>query len=53
MNARLVTVFAITFIAIGIALAVQAARLGGPLGFVLAALFVGLGVGRLYLLRRR
>ena len=53
MSPRLVTVFALTFIAIGIALAVRAAQLGGPLGFLLAALFVALGVGRLYLLRRR
>jgi hypothetical protein len=48
-----VTVFALTFIGIGIALiAVTAANGGGVLGFVLGALFAGLGAGRLTLLRR-
>jgi hypothetical protein len=49
----LIVVFAVTFIGIGIALlAVTAANGGGVLGFVLGALFVGLGAGRLTLLRR-
>jgi hypothetical protein len=48
-----VAVFALTFIGIGIALiAVTAANGGGVLGFVLGALFAGLGAGRLTLLRR-
>jgi hypothetical protein len=48
-----VTVFALVFIGIGIALiAVTAANGGGVLGFVLGALFAGLGAGRLTLLRR-
>ena len=48
-----VALFAVIFIGIGIALlAVTAANGGGVLGFVLGALFVGLGAGRLALLRR-
>jgi hypothetical protein len=47
-------VFAVTFIGIGIALVVvTAANGGGAVGYVLGVLFVALGVGRLYLLRRR
>ncbi len=48
-----VAVLALTFVGIGIALlAVTAAAGGGVLGFVLGALFVALGVGRLTLLRK-
>ena len=48
-----VAVLALTFVGIGIALiAVTAAHGGGVLGFLMGALFVGLGVGRLTLLRR-
>lgn len=48
-----VVAFAVVFVAIGIALlAVTAANGGGVLGFVLGALFVALGAGRLTLLRR-
>ncbi len=48
-----VTLFALAFVGIGIALlAVTAAHGGGLLGFVLGALFIALGVGRLTLLRR-
>jgi len=47
-------VFAVTFIGIGIALIlVTAANGGGAVGYVLGVLFAALGVGRLYLLRRR
>jgi hypothetical protein len=45
--------FAIAFVALGIALIVETAVAGGGVGFLIGALFVGLGVGRLYLLRRR
>lgn len=48
-----VVVFAAVLIVLGFALAVQTARAGGGLGYVLAALFVGLGIGRIYLLRSR
>jgi hypothetical protein len=48
-----VAALAVTFVGIGIALlAVTASRGGGVLGFLLGALFVALGVGRLTLLRK-
>jgi hypothetical protein len=48
------TVFAVTFLAIGLALLVlTAVRGGGALGYVMGVLFAALGVGRLYLLRNR
>jgi hypothetical protein len=48
-----VTVFALTFVGLGVALlAVTAANGGGVLGFLLGGLFIALGVGRLALLRR-
>jgi len=49
-----VAVFAIAFIAIGFALVVVTAlHGGGVVGFVLGALFVAAGAGRLYLLLNR
>jgi hypothetical protein len=46
--------FALAFLGIGIALlVVTAARRGGLVGYLLGVLFIGLGVGRLYLLRAR
>jgi hypothetical protein len=53
MHRRVVIVLAVVFIALGVALVVQTARAGGSLGFLLGVLFVALGVGRLYLVRRR
>ena len=48
-----VVVFAVTFVAIGIALLVStAAAGGGVVGYVLGGLFVALGVARLTLQRR-
>lgn len=48
-----VAVLALIFVGIGIALlVVTAANGGGVLGFVLGALFIALGVGRLTLLRK-
>ncbi len=48
-----VVALALIFVGIGVALlAVTAASGGGALGFLLGALFVALGVGRLTLLRR-
>jgi hypothetical protein len=46
-------VFGVVAIVLGIAIFVQTARLGGGIGYVLGILFVALGAGRLYLLRRR
>lgn len=53
MSPRIVLVFAVVFVALGIALVVQTARAGGSLGYLLGVLFVALGAGRLYLVRRR
>ena len=49
-----IAVFAIVFVGMGIALvAVTAARGAGAFGYLMGALFVALGLGRLYLLRAR
>jgi hypothetical protein len=49
-----VAVFAVAFVGIGVALlAVTAVRGSGTFGYVMGILFIGLGVGRLYLLRTR
>jgi hypothetical protein len=49
-----VALFAVVFIGIGIGLfVVTTVHGGGAFGYVLAVLFLALGVGRLYLLRRR
>jgi uncharacterized membrane protein HdeD (DUF308 family) len=51
---RFVFVFGIVAILLGITLLVEAAAAGGgSVGYLLGLLFVGLGIGRLYLLRRR
>jgi hypothetical protein len=50
----LVALFAILFMGIGIALVVVTAVHGGAaFGYLMGTLFFALGVGRLYLLRRR
>ena len=49
----LVGTFGVVAIAIGLALIVRTAVEGGGVGIVLGLLFIALGVGRLYLLRRR
>jgi uncharacterized membrane protein len=46
-------VFGVVAIALGIAILIQTARVGGALGYVIGILFVGLGAGRLYLLGKR
>jgi uncharacterized membrane protein HdeD (DUF308 family) len=51
---RSVLVFGVLGIVLGIALLAEtAAQGGGTVGYLLGVLFVGLGIGRLYLLRRR
>jgi hypothetical protein len=50
------TVFVFGFIAIGLGIALLAETVaigGGSTGYVLGVLFIALGCGRLYLLRRR
>ena len=49
----LVAAFGYIAIAIGVALIVRTAVNGGGVGIVLGLLFIALGAGRLYLLRRR
>ena len=53
MHPRAVIVFSCVFVALGIALVVQTARAGGGIGYLLGALFVALGAGRVYLLHTR
>lgn len=49
-----VVVFSVVFVGIGVALLVRtAAEGGGVVGFLLGALFIALGVGRLTLERKR
>jgi len=48
-----VLVFSVLFVAIGIALIVRTAQLGGGVGYLFGALFVALGVGRFFLQQRR
>jgi hypothetical protein len=51
---RAVYVFGALAIVLGVALLAETAALGGgALGFALGVLFIGLGVGRIYLLRNR
>jgi hypothetical protein len=49
-----VVVFAVAFVALGVALLVRtAAEGGGVVGFLLGGLFIALGAGRLTLARQR
>jgi lipopolysaccharide export LptBFGC system permease protein LptF len=51
---RIATLLAAIIVVLGFALLMQTARHGGgTAGFVIGALFVALGFGRLYLLRKR
>ncbi len=50
-NATLV--FGIVAIVLGLAILVQTARHGGRVGYLIGVLFIGLGAGRLYLLKHR
>ena len=51
---RSVLVFAVVAIGLGVALFVETVAVGGgAVGYLLGVLFFGLGIGRLYLLRRR
>ena len=50
----LVTAFAVIFIGIGLAILVVTTVKGGAVfGYIMGVLFIGLGLGRLYLLRAR
>jgi hypothetical protein len=51
---RSILVFGGLAIGLGVALLVETVAVGGgSVGYLLGALFIALGVGRLYLLRRR
>ncbi|HEY2208799.1 MAG TPA: hypothetical protein VGH26_05870 [Gaiellaceae bacterium] len=51
---RSIVVFGVIAIGLGIALLAETVAIGGgSIGYVLGVLFVGLGCGRLYLLRQR
>jgi hypothetical protein len=49
----LVAIFGVVAFVLGVAIIVETAVLGGGVGYVIGLLFIGLGAGRLYLLRRR
>jgi ABC-type sugar transport system permease subunit len=49
----LVTVFGVVAVGLGLAIVVETAVRGGGVGYVIGLLFVAVGAGRLYLLRRR
>jgi hypothetical protein len=49
----LVTLFAYTSIALGIAMLYVTARHGGGVGLILGPLFMAAGAGRLWMIRRR
>ena len=49
----LVVAFGLLAAGIGVALIVETAVNGGGIGYLLGLLFIGAGVGRIYLLRRR
>jgi hypothetical protein len=54
LHRRSVFVFALVAIGLGIALLAETVAIGGgSTGYVLGVLFLALGIGRLYLLRRR
>ena len=50
---RVVILLALCFVGIGVAMISVTAAHGGGVGYLLGALFVAAGVGRVYLLRRR
>ena len=54
LHRRATVVFGLLSVGLGLALLIETAwQGGGVVGFVLGALFLALGIGRLYLLRRR
>jgi hypothetical protein len=50
---RTTLVFGVVAVMLGIAIVVQTIRDGGGVGYVLGPLFAAVGVGRIFLLRRR
>ena len=50
---RLVVLFALVFVVLGVAILVRTAQAGGGIGYVIGVLFIALGAGRVYLRLRR
>jgi uncharacterized membrane protein HdeD (DUF308 family) len=50
---RSVLVFGVLAIALGVAILARTAWDGGTAGYLFGVLFIGLGAGRLYLVKRR
>jgi len=50
---RLVQTFGLVAIVLGVGIVVRTAWEGGGVGYVFGCLFVAVGAGRIYLLRRR
>ena len=53
LQRRTTVAFGVAAVMLGIAIVVQTAREGGGVGYLIGVMFVALGVGRIYLLRRR
>ena len=53
LYARSVLVFGLLAIGLGVAILVRTAVRGGSAGYLFGGVFIALGAGRLYLLRRR
>jgi uncharacterized membrane protein len=53
LHRRATLVFGVMVIGLGLALLIRTALAGGGVGLILGALFVALGTGRIYLMRRR
>jgi uncharacterized membrane protein HdeD (DUF308 family) len=54
LYARAVLAFGVLSIVLGVALLVETVSVGGgSVGYLLGVLFVGLGIARIYVLRRR
>jgi hypothetical protein len=49
----LVVAFGVITVGLGVALIVETAVKGGGVGYLLGLLFIAVGAGRIYLLRRR
>ncbi len=53
MYRRSTIVFGLLSVGLGLALIVQTLRKGFGIGIILGVLFIAMGIGRIYLLRRR
>jgi hypothetical protein len=51
--AQAILVLSCLFVALGLAIIIRTAQVGGGVGYLIGVLFLGLGIGRIYLQRRR